>query len=202
MRLIAPLAAALFLFGCKTTPEPQLAPSDYQISYGRDADTGWLIARSAGNHNVEDNRAYSNMTSQRLIFWVEAMKEETGKTRVFFVGQRVRRLTEDSGREPGRSGRIDLTNPAWVGPGYKEADLQLRWRDIRCFGQAYFCNQTDMMEITLTDEMLANILASDASSIPIAVDRKTNIDWRIPKNELIAVLEELERRTETDDANA
>ena len=178
------------LVGCETAPKTALTPEDFEIAFQREPETGALRVSTAGNQDFEHTRAYDNMTNQYLTFWIEAVRTITGEQQVYVVGDRLRFRTEESLSEEGRTERIDVKQPAWVGPSFREADLQLRWRDIRCpkQGGAYFCNQRDRLQITLTEDMIASIMDSGRQDFPVAIDRRTNVDWRVPKAELVAVL--------------
>lgn len=188
--------AALALAACETTPSSTYLPEDFRVTLAPDAETGQLIASTRGSQAVEHTRAYDNMSNQYLVFWLEAVEREAGGAQIYVVGDRVRFRTEESVSSEGRTGRIDVDRPAWVGPGFSEADLQLRWRDVACprQGGAYFCNQRDRMEISLPESMVTEFLASDRKDFPVIVDRRTKVDWRIPKAEFQAVLAALKSK--------
>lgn len=188
MRTCLSILAICLLTACETTSEPGRTTADYDVQYGRDSDLGKMVIRSVSMEDVQDSRAYSNMTRERLLMWVEAVESDTGDVDVFIAGQRIRHMTEEDTTASGRTGRIDITTPVWIGRPLREADLQLRWRDVQCRGEAYYCNRHDYLEIALTSEMVEEFLASTRNDIPVALTRRTNIDWRIPKAELEAVM--------------
>lgn len=192
-RVAVPLIA-LAVAACETTSPITYAPEDFRVTLSPDEETGRLTASTRGSQSFEHTRAYDNMSNQYLVFWLEAVKLEPEGNQIYIVGDRVRFRTEESVGSEGRTGRIDVDQPAWVGPKLSESDLQLRWRDVTCpkQGGAYFCNQRDRLEVALPESMVNDFLAGERDDFPVIVDRRTKIDWRISKAEFQAVLAALQ----------
>jgi hypothetical protein len=123
---------------------------------------------------------------------VEARKPASGQTEVVLVGERLRYILPKEAPKQREFGPWDPPDPAFVGSPWKEANLRYRGMEIECFGEAYWCAQVWFIEIVLPEAIVRTMVGDPRrKDLPVALSKRKKVEWRTPRDELLAVLDKL-----------
>jgi hypothetical protein len=189
------LIAATLTLAASTAAVAQSAKSkDYEslIEVGIDPETGAQVATSINAAEVKSKRGYSVGAQTSLVFWVEARKPVSGPTQVVLAGERLRYIVPDEAPQQREFGPSDPKDPVSVGSPWKDADLRYRGSKIECISSEHWCAQIWFIEIILPDAVVRSAVAKPSmKDLPIALSKPRRVDWRIPRQELVATLDKL-----------
>lgn len=191
MKRACTLVLVGLLSACAAAPDPAAEYARYRATVQvRVNDEGWTIASSARANEQKNLNLYSG--GESLVLWVMALKPDEGATHVVIGGSRARAIQQSAVKETDEQGPWDRPDPAHVGNPWREADFAFTQRRTECYGEAFWCNRLQTFEVKLTPEMVRAFIAEGApDSIPVALFTRRDVDWRVPRAELLAVLDAL-----------
>jgi hypothetical protein len=194
------LAAVLFLIA----PSAALAQSkgrDYRSLIDVSADEHGRVASSFNATEIKEKRGYSAGAEVSSAFWVEARKPANGPTQVLIVGERLRYLLPKEAPEQRQFGPWDPPDPASVGSPWQDADLRYRGSRIECISDQYWCAQIWFIEVVLPESVVRSVVTNPKKKeIPLSLSKRRRVDWRTPRDELIATLGALDVLNEFSEA--
>jgi hypothetical protein len=143
--------------------------------------------------DIKRTQGYSPGASTKIyIFWLEARKPENGPAQVLLTGQRVSYMLPKEAPKEREFGPSDPADPAYVGSPWTEADLRYRGANIQCISDVYYCSLVYDIEIVLPDAVIRGMLAKPSmKDLPVALSGRRKVDWRVPREELVATLDKL-----------
>jgi hypothetical protein len=186
------LLATLFVLTSTDIAAAQSNGKDFTSLIDVGAGEGGRIATSIRAAEVKNKKGYSPGAQTYLVFWVEAVRPEAGPTQVFLVGERLRWVVPDEAPPQKEYGPSDPSDPVSVGSPWRDADIRYRGSRVECVQSQYWCARTWGIEIVLPDEVVRSVVSNPKKKdIPLAMSKPRRVDWRVPREELIATLDAL-----------
>lgn len=189
------LIAVILVLAAPVSAAAQSAKTrDYQslVEVGTDDETGMRIATSINAAEVKEKRGYSPGAESILVFWVEARKPETGPTQVILRGEKLRYILPDEAPEQREFGPWDPPEPVSVGSPWQDADIRYRGMKVECVGSQFWCTQLWFIEIVLPDAVVRSLVAKPSiKEVRLSLSKRRRIEWRTPREELIATIDKL-----------
>jgi len=189
------LLAAILCLALPTAATAQPAKGkDYLslVEVGTDPDTGARKASSVNAAEVKEKRGYSPGAESALVFWVEARKPESGPAQVILAGERLRYIVSSEAPKQKEFGPWDPPEPAYVGSPWQDADIRYRGSRVECISDAFWCWQTWSIEIVLPDAAIRSMVTNPKKKdLPVSLSKRRRVEWRTPREELIATLDKL-----------
>lgn len=156
----------------------------------RTNEQGWRVASSSRSTEAKNANLYSG--GETLAMWVMVLQPPEGVATVVLAGSRARAIQQADVKPTDEQGPWDRPEPAHVGNPWREADFAFTQRRTECYGEAFWCNRLQNFSVTLTPDMVKAFIAEDApDSIPVALFTRRDVDWRMPRAELLATLDAL-----------
>lgn len=192
MKRVGLAAVAAILSACATPSDPE---ADYQrIRASLEVRTAPNGARVVSTSQVADaqHEVFYMGNSEGIAVWVKALKREGEPAVVMLGGSRAfhQPHSEVKGTEP--EGAWDRPDPTYVGSPWREADFRFSDRQSICYNAAAWCERRQQFDVLLSAQMVKDFIAEGAPDmIPIALFSKRDIDWRLPRVELLAALDSL-----------
>lgn len=188
--LAALLCLSLPAAAVAQSPKGKDYPSLVEVSI--DSDSGERIATSVKAAEIKDKHSYSPAGESSLVFWVETRKPEVGPAKVMLVGERLRYIMSREAPKQKEFGPWDPPEPAYVNSPWQEADIRYRGSSVECISDAFWCWQTWSIEIVLPDTAIRSLVNNTRKKdLPVSLSKQRRVEWRIPRDELIATLDKL-----------
>lgn len=181
---------------------PQAAQAAALDLLYQDADTGEVFASTRGDAQVKNSKGYSASATSSLAMWVEAHRAPDGSKRLVIAGQQVRYILPKETDGSRLYGPSDPTEPAYVGSPWKAADLRYREIEVICWNDAYWCAQVWTIEIPVDEAVLSAFVAKPAAKeIRVSLTKRRKVDWRVPRDDVMAVMNALDQVPDLDAPN-
>ena len=186
----------LSIIAILVTATPVAAQSknkDYRSLIEVGAYDGGRIATSVKAADVKEKLGSSPSTDSLGAFWLEARKPEDGPTQVFLLGERVRFITpREAEKRETEYGPWDPPEPVFVGSPWEEADIRYRGYKSGCFSNSYWCWQKWYVEVALPENVIRSVVTNPKKNeVRLSLSNKSRVEWRTPRDELIATLDVL-----------
>jgi len=196
MKRVWLVAAAAILSGflpaCATPSDPvadyQRISASLQVLTGPNGERVVSTSKSA----EAQHETFYMGNSEGIAVWVKALKQEGQPAVVVLGGSRAfhQPHSEVNGTEP--EGPWDRPDPAYIGTPWREADFRFSDRQSICYNAAAWCERRQQFDVLLSRQMVKDFIGEGApDSIPIALFSRRDIDWRLPRVELLAALDAL-----------
>lgn len=186
------LLAVGMLAACATPSDPA---ADYQrISSSLQVVTGANGERVVSTSKSADaQREFFYMgNSEGIAMWVKALKRDGEPAVVVLGGSRAFHQPHSEVNSTEAEGPWDRPDPAYIGTPWREADFRFSDRQSICYNAAAWCERRQQFDVLLSRQMVKDFIAEGApDSIPIALFSRRDIDWRLPRVELLAALDAL-----------
>jgi hypothetical protein len=185
----ATLLLSLAVSACASVSDPV---ADYarfrdQMYVGVD-EAGSPVVSSAPANEVKDFNHYTG--GEVLAVWVRVTTPPGKPARVVLAGSRAFAIMRAEVRPTEEQGPFDRPEPANIGNPWREADFNYTQRRTDCYGEGYWCSRIQQFEVVLTPEIIRAFIAETApDTIPVALISRRNVDWRVPRAELLATLD-------------
>lgn len=188
MKHLAVIAVAL-VGACATGADPAATYDHYRSAIRISTNAqGWQVASTAPTAEQKDANLYSG--GESLAMWVMVLKREGSPTLVTLAGSRARAIQQGNVQPTEEQGPWDRPEPAHVGNPWREADFAFTERKTECYGENFWCNRLQQFSVLLPpDAVKAFIAEGAADTIPVALFTRRDVDWRIPRVELLAALD-------------
>ena len=197
------LLAALVVLASAGPAVAQSKGKDYRSLVEVGADDGGRIATTIRAAEVKEKRGYSAGATSVTVFWVEARKPDNGPTQVSLVGERLRYVLSSEVPKTTEYGPWDPPEPVSVGSPWQDADLRYRGARFECISDAYWCWQTWLIEVVLPESVVRSVVTNPKmKEVRLSLSNRRRVEWRTPRDELIAALEALDVLTEFSTAAA
>jgi hypothetical protein len=188
------LLTAMLLLLAPPVAVAQSKERDYRSLIEVGADEDGQVATSIKAADVKERRGYSPGSEVVSAFWVEARKRGSGPTQVFLVGERLRYIlpSEAPKTKSTTYGPWDPPDPVHVGSPWKEADLRYRGSEIQCISDQHWCWQVWFLEVSLPEDVVQSVVTNPKKKeVPLSLSKRRRVEWRTPRDELIATLDAL-----------
>jgi hypothetical protein len=153
---------------------------------------GGRLATSRKAAEIKNKRGYTPGAEVISAFWVEARKPDNGPVEVALVGERLRFILPTEAPQQREWGPSDPPNPVQVGSPWRDADLRYRGIEIHCISDAYWCSQKWFIEVVLPEGVIRSVVNNPKTKeIRLTLSNRRRVDWRTPRDELMATLEAL-----------
>lgn len=192
MKIAMTLTAALLAAACASAPAAEV-PSPAKMAAQIIVVETEPGLRAASSVELADPK-YANgiAAGGGVAIWVSVEKRAGLPAKVAFAGERVIYLLPTEVTSTAPMGSWDRPEPAFVGSMLRSADFKFLQRQVSCRNDQHWCVNRQDFVIELTPEMVRDFVRDGAGSkIPVSLVRKTKIDWRVPKAELVATLDAL-----------
>jgi hypothetical protein len=186
------LLAAILVLVASGPAVAQSKGKDYRSLIEVGADENGRIAHSGRAAEAKETTGYSPGAEVITVFWVEARKPENGPAQVSLVGRRIRYVLPDEVPKTTEFGPWDPAEPVSVGSPWQDADLRYRGASYKCLSDAHWCWQSRFIEVVLPESLVRSVVTNPKmKEVRLSLSNRRKVEWRTPRDELIATLNAL-----------